>query len=257
MDLSIIIVSWNTRELLRKCLKSIFDSNTPSSFEVFVIDNNSSDGSAIMVSGEFPQVKLIASQENLGFAKGNNLGINQATGDYLLLLNPDTVIASETINQSLRFMKSHPEAGAMGCRMVYPDGREQASVRRLPTIWPILLILLKVPKIFPNLKSIKKYLAEDFDYSQTQAVEQIMGAYMLLPKKVLTEVGLLDERFFTWFEEVDLCRRIKNAGYTIYYYCGTKIIHHGGQSFAQQKLLKNQKVFFLSAIKYFLKYWGK
>lgn len=257
MDLSIIIVSWNTKNLLQKCLESIYATSQVGNFEVFVVDNNSADGSAAMVSEKFPQVKLIASKENLGFAKANNLAIKEATGEYLLILNPDTELYPETLSGALAFMTAHPDAGAMGCKMVYPDGRNQPSVRRLPTIWPITLLLLKLPKIFPNLRAIKHYLAEDFDYSQTQVVEQIMGAFMLIHKKVIERVGAFDERFFTWFEEVDLCRRIVDAGYKIYYYPDIKIIHHGGQSFSQQKKLTNQKVFFSSALKYFLKYLGK
>lgn len=257
MDLSIVIVSWNTRELLKKCLKSIYDSNGSISFEIFVIDNNSADGSAKMVRADFPEVKLIEPGENLGFSKANNIGIKQAIGEYVLLLNPDTEVFADTLSKSLNFMKHHTDAGAMGCQMIYPDGREQASVRRLPTVWPILLLLFKVPKIFPNLSAIKKYLAEDFDYSKTQTVEQIMGAYMMIPRSVLDRIGLLDERFFAWFEEVDLCRRISLAGHKIYYYPDTKIIHHGGKSFAQQKVVTNQRVFFTSAFKYFIKYLRK
>jgi GT2 family glycosyltransferase len=253
-QLSIIIVSWNVKDLLRKCLNSIDANKGDIDLEVFVVDNASHDGSAEMVVQEFSGVNLIASKENLGFAKGNNLAIKQTTGEYVLLLNPDTEIFSDTLAKSLEFMRQHVDCGIMGCKMVYPDGSDQASVRLFPTWWPIFLMLVKAPKLFPKLESIKKYLAENFDYSKTQTVDQVMGAYMMIPKSALDKVGLLDERFFNWFEEVDLCKRFWQAGYKVYYFAETKIIHHGGKSFSQQKLVTNQRVFFSSALKYFLKH---
>lgn len=252
--LSIVIVSWNVKDLLRKCLKSIDEGREGIDLEVFVVDNASHDNSAEMVNEEFPWVKLIASKKNLGFAGGNNVAIRQAEGEYILLLNPDTEIFPDTLKRSLSFMENHPNCGAMGCKMIYPDGRDQASVRRFPTWWPIFLMLIKAPKIFPQLKALKHYLAKDFDYGKEQTVDQIMGAFMLIPRSVFDKVGILDERFFNWFEEVDMCRRIWRAGYKIYYFPETKIIHHGGKSFSQETLIKNQKVFFSSALKYFLKH---
>ncbi len=252
--LSIVIVSWNVQDLLNKCLKSIEQSRGDIDLEVFVVDNASQDNTVKMINNEFPWVKLIVNKKNLGFAKANNIAIKQASGQYILLLNPDTEIFPDTLEKSLLFMDHNPDCGAMGCKMIYPDGRHQASVRRFPTWWPIFLMLIKIPKIFPQLKSIKYYLAEDFDYNKQQTVDQIMGAFMLIPKIVFEQIGIFDERFFNWFEEVDLCRRIWQAGYKIYYFPEIKIIHHGGKSFAQEKLIKNQKIFFSSALKYFLKY---
>jgi O-antigen biosynthesis protein len=253
-ELSIIIVSWNVKDLLRKCLASVEMNKNIIDLEVFVVDNASHDGSAEMVKQEFPWVKLTASKENLGFAKGNNLAIKQATGEYVLLLNPDTEIFSDTLGKSLQFMRSHSDVGAMGCRMIYADGKSQLSIRNFPTLWPVFLMLIKAPKIFSELKAIKKYLAEDFDYNKTQTVDQIMGAYMIIPKIALDKVGLLDERFFNWFEEVDFCKRLWQSGYKVYYFSDTKIIHHGGKSFGQQSIVNNQRVFFSSALKYFLKH---
>lgn len=252
-QLSIIIVSWNVKDLLRQCLQSITENKGDIDLEVWVVDNNSQDQTVEMIRQEFPWVNLIANNKNLGFAKANNLAINKAKGEYLLLLNPDTKIFPDTLEKSLTFIKSHPECGALGCKMLYPNGTIQPSIRRFPNLVVIFLILIKIPKIFPNLKIFKQYLAEDFDYNKTQTAEQIMGAFMLIPQSVFNRVGTLDERFFNWFEEVDLCRRIWQAGYKIYYFAEAQIIHYGGQSFSQEKLLKNQWVFFSSAIKYFLK----
>ena len=252
-QLSIIIVSWNVKDLLRQCLQSIAENKGNIDLEVWVVDNDSQDQTVEMIKQEFPWINLIANNKNLGFAKANNLAINKANGQYLLLLNPDTKIFPDTLEKSLAFIESHPECGALGCKMLYPNGTIQPSIRRFPNWLVIFLILIKIPKIFPNLKIFKRYLAEDFDYNKTQTAEQIMGAFMLIPRSVFNKVGILDEKFFNWFEEVDFCRRIWQAKYKIYYFAEAQIIHYGGQSFSQEKLLKNQWIFFSSAIKYFLK----
>ncbi|MFA5047652.1 MAG: glycosyltransferase family 2 protein [Patescibacteria group bacterium] len=254
MKLSIIIVSWNVRELLIKCLNSIYHNNKTSDLEVFVVDNDSQDDTAKLVAKQFPQVKLLAQKANLGFAKANNLAIKSAQGDYILLLNPDTETFPDTLAKSLDFMASHPDCGVLGCQMLYADKKLQPSVRRFPKPWPTLLMLLKLPKIFPRLKSVDNYLATDFDYAKEQTVDQVMGAFMLIPKKVIDKIGLLDENFFIWFEEVDFCRRVWSGGYKVYYSPAIKIIHHGGQSFSQQKTVTKQRRFFKSAFIYFKKY---
>ncbi|MFA5020759.1 MAG: glycosyltransferase family 2 protein [Patescibacteria group bacterium] len=254
MKISIIIVSWKVRDLLKKCLASIESAAAGLAVEIFVVDNASNDGAIEMVRSDFPTVRLIANRQNLGFAKANNLALRQASGDYVLLLNPDTELQPDTLEKSIDFFQSHPAAGALGAKMSYPDGRQQPSVRRLPTVWPIFLMLLKLPKLFPRLKSIANYLAADFDYSREQIVDQIMGAYIFMPRRILEQIGLLDDRFFIWFEEVDLCRRLRDAGYGVWFNPEVKIIHHGGKSFSQQALIANQRIFFSSALKYFLKY---
>ena len=254
MKLSIIIVSWNVRELLEKCLTSIYQNSATIDLEVFVVDNNSQDETVKMVKRQFPQVNLLAETKNLGFAKANNLALKQAKGEYVLLLNPDTEIFSNTLDQALSFMASHPDCGLLGCQMLYADKTLQPSIRRFPSFWPILIMLLKLPKLFPHLRSLDNYLATDFDYRQEQAVDQVMGAFMLMPKKIIELIGLLDEAFFIWFEEVDFCRRVWSEGYKVYYSPSVTIIHHGGQSFSQQKTVTKQRRFFKSALIYFKKY---
>ena len=253
MKLSIIIVSWNTCDLLEKCLHSIQRDLVGSMAEVFVIDNNSNDNTVEMITEIFPRVRLIANKSNDGFAKANNQGIKEATGDYVLFLNPDTELFPDTISKSIEFMASHPDCGVMGPQMLYGDGKLQPSVRRFPTVWPVFLMLIKAPKFFKNIKSINNYLATDFDYNKEQVVDQVMGAYMMTKMEVLNKTGLLDEKFFIWFEEVDLCLRVRKAGYKIIYNPEVKIIHHGGKSFAQQKTINKQKMFFKSAWLYFVK----
>lgn len=254
MKISVVIVSYKVKDMLRKCLESIRRSQGDLALEIFVVDNASGDGTVEMVKNDFPEAKLIASQENLGFAKANNLALKQAQGEYVLLLNPDTEVNAETFANSLEFFQRHPEAGVVGPKMFYGNGELQPSVRRLPKLWPIVLMLLKAPKVFPHLKSIDNYLATDFDYAREQAAEQIMGAYMFMPRATLDKIGLLDERYFIWFEEVDFCRRVWQAGLQVWYSPSISIIHHGGKSFAQQAFVTKQQVFFTSAAKYFLKY---
>ena len=254
MDLSIIIVSYKVKGLLKKCLESIQSARGGLSLEVFVVDNESGDGTDEMVRHDFGWVKFIAAGGNLGFARANNLALARAAGEYVLFLNPDTEVASDTFARALELIKSRPKCGVLGPKMAFSDGSFQPSVRRFPTFAAISLMLLKLPKIFPHLAPIDRYLATDFDYSQEQPVDQVMGAFMLMPRAVLDKVGGFDERFFIWFEEVDLCRRVKSAGYSVIYTPEVSIIHHGGKSFAQQSLVTNQRRFFVSAFKYFVKY---
>ncbi|MFA6422556.1 MAG: glycosyltransferase family 2 protein [Candidatus Buchananbacteria bacterium] len=253
MKISIVIVSWNVKDLLQKCLNSIINNPLYELTETFVVDNASKDGSAEMVKEKFPQINLIASDKNLGFAKGNNVALKKCTGDYILFLNPDTEIFTDTLQKSVEFMAQNPNCGIMGCKMLYGDKSFQPSVRRFPSLWPIFLMLIKAPKIFKKIKAIDRYMATDFDYNKAQEVDQVMGAYMFVKKEVIDRVGAFDERFFYWFEEVDFCLRVKKAGFKIMYDPKTIIIHHGGKSFAQQKTINNQKIFFQSAFKYFMK----
>lgn len=253
MELSIIIVSWQVKELLKKCLKSIERFAGDLDYEILVVDNASIDGTTTMVKKEFPQIKLIANSKNLGFAAANNQALKIAQGNYLLLLNPDTEILPGSLQKSLDFLKTKSKAGIIGCQILNPDKTRQPSVRRFPGFWPIFLIFLKLPKFF-HFKSVDNYLAKNFDYNQTQTVDQVMGAFMLIKKEALAKIGYLEEKFFLWFEEVDFCLRAKEAGYEVYYFAAAQIVHYGGQSFDQQKLVKKQWRFFVSALTYFHKH---
>lgn len=257
MDLSIVIVSWNTQDLLKKCLQSIYQNRVNIDLEVFVVDNNSSDDTVAMIKNNYPQVKLIINDKNRGFAAANNQALKLATGTHVLLLNPDTEILPHSLSQSLKFMKQNPNCGVMGAKLLNPDKTIQPSVRRLPRVWPIFLLLVKAPKLFKHLQAIDDYLWLDFDYHKEQIVEQVMGAFILMPKSLVDQIGLLDERFYIWFEEVDLCRRVIVAGKKVIYNPAVEIIHYGGQSFAQEKVIKKQFLFFKSALKYFLKHGFK
>ncbi len=253
MDLSIIIVSWNTKDLLQKCLHSIYLHQADLSLEVYVVDNNSSDQTVEMIRNDFPQVKLISNNLNFGFAKANNQAAKVAKGDYILLLNPDTEISPNSLSKAINYLKTHPNCGVLGAKLLNYDKTIQPSVRNFPTIWPIFLMLIKAPKFFKHLNSIDHYLKIDLDYTKIQSVDQVMGAFMMMSREKFKQIGYLDERFFIWFEEVDLCYRFKKSGQVVIYNPEIEIIHYGGQSFAQAGVIKKQFLFFKSACRYFLK----
>jgi len=258
IKLSIIIASWNVQELLQQCLESIFNNQPAFSFEVIVVDNASKDQSVGLVMNQFPQVRLITNQKNLGFARANNQAVKIAQGDFILLLNPDTVILAGTLDKTVNYLEQNKEIGVLGCQLLNPDKTLQPSLRRLPTLGSQLLILLKLHRLFPKLKSLRNYFATDLDYSKVQEAGQVMGAFMLIRKKLIDKLGLFDERFYLWFEEVDLCKRVKDDGqWKVIYYPEAAVIHYGGQSFVQEFRFKNQFRFNNSLLDYFRKhkYW--
>lgn len=254
MKLSIIIVSWNTEELLRKCLYSIYENNKEISFEVFVVDNNPKDKTVEMVKKEFPSVNLIVNTKNLGFAKANNQAISKSRGEFVMLLNPDTEIIDNSLIEMVNFLEKREDIGVLGPKLLNSDKSWQPSTRRFPTPLNQLVILFKLHHIFPRLKIYRKYLMRDFDGKSEREVDQIMGAAFLIRREVIKKIGALDERYFIWFEEVDYCKMVKEAGWKVYYNPEFKIIHHGGESFIQLGTLKKQYRYFSSMIKYFLKH---
>jgi len=219
MDLSVIIITYKERELLKKCLESVFASNTSYGHEVLVSDSNSQDGSVEMVRSEFPQVKLLDNQKNLGFSKGNNVAIKQAVGRYILLLNADTTVRPDTFDLSIKYMDAHSEVGAMGAKVLLPNGQlDKAARRRFPN----------PANSFLRLFGLKKF--SDYNIStpmdQEVEVDAIMGAYFFVRKSVVDQVGMLDEEFFMYGEDLDWCWRIKSAGHKIMYYPKAEITHY-------------------------------
>jgi len=253
MTFSIIIVSWNVQDFLEKCLRSIFEQTRNLKFEIFVVDNGSTDETSEMILKKFPQVNLIRNNRNLGFAVANNQAIRLAKGEFILLLNPDTEILDGAIEKMVDFMQAHSEAGVAGPMILNPDKTLQPSVRRFPTFLDQILILLKVPHFWPNLRLLKRYLAVDFDYSRVSEVDQVMGAFFMVRREVFHKIGLFDEKFYLWFEEVDFCHRAKQAGFKVMYNPYAQIIHYGGKSFKQQWTLIKQWRFFRSMVYYFWK----
>jgi len=254
VKLSIIIVSWNVKKLLHTCLDSIKKQQGKLSLEIIVVDNGSHDGTVEMIKEHFPNIELIPNTTNLGFAAANNQGILKSRGQYILLLNPDTEIIRDALNKTVDFMERGARVGVMGCKHLNPDWTLQPSVRRFPTAGVIALIITKVAKIMPNASSLYNYLARNFDYKLTQPVDQVAGSFFMIRRQVIDEVGLFDENFFLWFEEVDFCKRTHKAGWEVWYDSGAEIIHHGGKSFDQQLTVNKQKQFFKSAWYYFQKH---
>lgn len=265
MDLSIVIVSWNVKDLLEKCLASIFRETRGISFEVFVIDNGSKDGSQRMVAGKFPTVTLIKNTSNQGFSIANNQGIVKARGRYVLLLNPDTEVFRDTFANTINFMDKHPECGISGIHILNKDYTHQNSVRRFPGFLDQAAILLKFHLFYPHFKPVQRYVMKDFDYFVDEfgdpkgeksfaEVDQVMGAYMMIRREVIKKIGVLDPRFFVWMEEVDFSKRAKDAGYKVYYTRDAEVMHHYGTAFAQMLSVKKQMIFARSLRLYFLKH---
>jgi GT2 family glycosyltransferase len=254
MDVSIIIVSWRIRELLKNCLTSIYRETSNITFEVFVVDNASHDDTVAMVNHDFPEVHLIANQENIGFARACNQAIKQSTGNYILLLNPDTEISDNAIAKTFSFMQQKSDAGIAGCKILNSDGSLQPSVRRFPDLLSHIFILLKLHNFFPNFYPIRRYYMRDWPHNATQAVDQVMGAFFMIRRRVLKTIGLLDRNFYIWYEEVDLCKRALQAGWITYFFSSTSIRHQKGQSFKQQPSLKRQYIFNRSLLYYFFKH---
>lgn len=231
MDLSIIIVSWNTRELLAACLESVY-AHPPVgfSFEVWVVDNDSGDGSAALVRQRFPQVRLIESGENLGFAGGNNLAIEQSNGRYLLLLNPDTKLLPDALTELLVFMENNPHAGGAGSRLLNPDLSLQPSCHPFPTLSRELSRLLHLDYFPPYYGS---YNMHRWETAVPRQVDIVQGASFIVRRAILERVGLLDDSYFMYSEEVDLCYRINRAGWPLFWVPTSQVIHYGGQSTRQ------------------------
>ncbi|BCW94751.1 MAG: glycosyltransferase family 2 protein [Fimbriimonadales bacterium] len=232
--LSVCIVNWNTRDLLRACLQSLYRHPPDAPFEVIVVDNASRDGSAAMARAEFPQATLIANAENLGYARGNNQAMERAQGAYLLLLNPDTEVFPDTLNRALAFLQAHPEAGAIGAKQLFPDGRVQPSVRGFPTPLNLLGEVSGLARLFP--RGLGGYRMRGFTYDRTAEVDQPMATFLMTRRAVVEQVGGMDEAFPLFFNDVDWCYRIKQAGWRIYFVPEVQILHHGGASTRQVRL---------------------
>jgi hypothetical protein len=214
--LSVVIVSYNTRDLLAACLAS-FQAD-----EIVVVDNASSDASAIMIREKFPGVRVIQNFENAGFARANNQAIRASCGEYILLLNSDTVVQPTALNRLLEFMDVHSQAGIVGLQLLNPDGTLQPSGRYFPTLISAMTELLPIPARWRG--------GADRDYSQIAQVDEVSGAAMCVRRVVFDQIGLLDEEFFFLGEDIDLCWRCKKAGWQVIYLPDARVVHYGGSS---------------------------
>ena len=232
IDLSVVIVNFNTEKLTRTALQTVFASQLGRyTLEVIVCDNGSTDGSVAMVKKEFPQVILIQNKKNLGFAAGNNPGIKRARGRYVLLLNTDTEVPSETLRTMIRFMDENPEAGAATCKVVLPNGDlDWACHRGFPTPWVAFTYISKLEKLFPKTRLFGEYHQGYKDPNTIHEVNCIVGAFFMVLCEVIKEVGLLDEDYFMYGEDIDWCFRIRQAGWKIMFNPTVSILHKKKQS---------------------------
>ena len=230
IDASVIIVSYNTRERLRACLNSIYATIGERAIEVIVVDNASRDGSADMVASDFPQARLHASTVNLGFAAGNNVGFRMARGRYLILLNPDALIESATLDEAISRMDSAPAVGMAGARLIDQHGADQPSARLFPSLFNEFLTLSGLAARFPKSRLFGRFDRTWADPGQEADVDWVPGAFAIIRQRALARVGPFDERYFLYYEEVDLCRRFRAEGWRIQYWPGIVVRHWGGES---------------------------
>jgi GT2 family glycosyltransferase len=231
MELSVVIVSYNTRELLKKCIQSIYMTYPNNNLEILVVDNGSSDGSPTMVRDEYGNVILIENKENLGFAKANNIAINISKGRYVLLLNPDTVVTEGCLDKCIQYLDEHKDIGVLGCKVVLPDGKLDLACRRsFPTPEVSFYRMTGLSKLFPKNKLLAQYNLTYLDENETYEVDSVVGAFMMGRREVIERVGMLDEDYFMYGEDIDWCYRIKQAGWKVIYFHEAEIAHYKGAS---------------------------
>lgn len=231
MDVSVVIVSFNSRDYLRPCLRSILNHTQGVEYEVIVVDNASADGSAEMVAAEFPQVTLLRRPDNAGFAVAVNEGIRAARGEAILLLNPDAEFAGNILPTMCRYLRAHPGVGVLGPKLLDEDGSLQLSCRRFPGFATALFNRYSLAtRLFPKNPFSTRYLMTDFDHKGIAEVDWVSGACMMLPRQSFDRIGLLDERYFMYIEDVDLCQRAHGAGYEVVYLPEVAVLHHIGRS---------------------------
>ncbi|MDO8588030.1 MAG: glycosyltransferase family 2 protein [Armatimonadota bacterium] len=254
MRLSISIVNWNTTELLRRCLRSIYANPPEADLEVIVVDNASSDFDEAALRAEFPQVHTIANTENTGYARGNNQAIEASSGDYVLLLNPDTEVRPGALQALVDFMQTHPDAAAAGAKLVRPDGSTDQCCRGFPSPLALAGEYFGLSGIFPRCRLLGAYRMTWFGFDRVAEVDQVMGSCMVISRRVLENIGAFDEQFRIFFNEVDWCFRAKQAGFKIYFLPDAEVLHLGGQSTKQVKnemRLESQR----SLIKFYRKHY--
>jgi GT2 family glycosyltransferase len=256
VDVSVLVVNWNTCDLLRDCLRSVYAQSGAGDCEVIVIDNGSTDGSPEMVRREFGEVRLLASPENLGFAAANNLGISIATGRYILLLNSDTIVLDDAIEKTVAYADRHPDAAVVGCRILNPDLSLQHSCFMFPSVLNLLLFSTYLYQLFPNSRFFGREQMTWWQRDDDREVEVVTGCYMLVRKQAIDDVGPMDDQFFMYYEETDWCFRFKSKGWSNRFTPVAKIIHIGGASAAklgaQRAKIKNR-----SFVRYLFKHWSK
>jgi GT2 family glycosyltransferase len=229
-DISIIIVSWNAKDFLKKCIHSILEDTNKFNIEIIVVDNASSDGSPAMVASQFPEVKIICNEGNLGFAKANNIGMKQSSGKYVFLINSDIEILHGCFESMISFMEVNPDIGMLGPRILNPDRTLQPSCRGCKTLWNMFCRAASLDMLFPKMKIFGGREMAFWPHDTIRDVEELSGCFWMVTRKALDEVGLLDEDFFIYSEDSDWCKRFQKAGTRIVFSPEAQAIHYGGAS---------------------------
>ncbi len=228
IDVSIIIVNWNTREIVRDCLQSVYEQTKGISFEVIVIDNASSDGSAEMLRKEFPQIVLIENRDNRGFAAANNQGMKIAKGRYVLLLNPDTIVLDGAIQKSVAYTDNHPDIGVLGCQVWLNENQIQRTCFSFPSLYGLIVQKMGLRRLFPRSRAFGWIDYGWWDRTTPMEVDVVSGMFMLVRRQAIEQVGLMDEAYFVYAEETDWCYRFKKAGWPRVFAPVARIIHLDG-----------------------------
>jgi GT2 family glycosyltransferase len=252
VDISVVIVAWNAKHYVELCLDSLVAAPPRRSMEVIVVDNASADGLGEMIESKFPWVKLIRSPENLGFSKGNNVGIRQCHGRYIALVNPDVIVLPGCLDALADFLDENPKVGNVGPRVLNPDMTLQSSCRRFPTLWNNFCSASGLASIFKNSRICAGEHMLYFPHDQTMAVDILVGCFSMVRREAFEAVGLLDEGLFMYGDDVDWCRRCWNTGWQVVFYPGAKAIHDRGKITAPYPVR-----FAVAQQKSILYYWSK
>jgi GT2 family glycosyltransferase len=251
-DVSVVIVNWNTLKYICDCLNSLLRAGKGYTREIIVVDNASCDGSADVVARQFPGVSVIRNAENVGFARANNIGIRRAAGRYICIVNPDVVVRDGCIENLMRFMDQNPGVGIAGPRILNSDGSVQISCRHFPTIWNNLCQSLGLNRLFPKSAFFSDWLMSYWPHDGIRSVDVLSGCFWIVRREAINQVGLLDEDFFIYGEDIDWCRRFHKAGWDVMFYPESAVIHFGGGSSSKAPIK-----FYIEMQKADLHYWEK
>lgn len=252
MSISVIIVSWNAKTFLLQCIQSVLLQHSAHPMEIIVVDNASSDGSPEAVKNSFPTIKLICNEDNYGFAKANNIGIRASEGEYLFLINSDVVIHKNCFTKMIEYVEEHPKIGMLGPRIVDSNGRTQRSCMGYPSLWNLLSRALALDSLFPKSKIFGGQLMTFWGHDQIRSVNVINGCFWMLRRSALAQVGLLDERFFIYGEDIDWCKRFNQGGWDVVFFPHAEAMHYGGASSANAPVK-----FYLEMQRANYQYWMK
>ncbi len=256
IDLSVVIINWNTKELLLNCIRSIKDTTHKISYEIIVVDNGSHDGSQLAIKEQFPEVRLIENNQNLGFARANNIGISTSRGRYVCLVNSDVLVMDMCMDSMFEYLESNPSIAVLGPRLLNSDLTLQPSCKQLPTIWNNLCMALGLSSLFKRIRFFNGEHLSYFDHRKIMQMQALSGAFLMVRKLAIEKVGLLDEDFFIYGEEIDWCVRFRNRGYKIVFYPNAQAIHFGAGSSSKEPM-RFYKELIISKLKFYKKHFNR